>query len=472
MESTAVIVLAAGLGKRMRSSGPKACIETMEGLALVEHVLSAAARISPSKLVVVTGHQRELVEERVSRGAKSGLYSGKLVHFANQPEQLGTGHAVKCALPEIAGFKGTVVILYGDVPLIQSSTIERLINLHRAEKATISLITNRSIAPNKLGRIVRDKSSKYVERIVETVDCSPAELLIDELNSGIYAVDSAFLAPAVNALTTDNAQKEYYLTEIVGKASREGQIVQPVYHDDAAELQGVNTPVDLASVNEVLRQRRVEQLLSAGVVIVDPKTTHIGHNVSIAPGAVIGPNVQLLGSTEIESGVVIEGSAYLKDCKIAIDAVIRFGVRAESATIGPKSSVGPFAHLRPGTVLGCEVRVGNFVETKNSELKDGSKAPHLAYLGDTELGEKSNFGAGSITCNYDGQKKERTKIGKNSFIGSNSTLVAPVEIHDGAYVGAASIITEDVPADSLVITRAERVEKPGWAKKHRNTKSK
>jgi bifunctional UDP-N-acetylglucosamine pyrophosphorylase/glucosamine-1-phosphate N-acetyltransferase len=451
----------------MGSGRPKACVETQDRLSLVEHVLTSASALRADPTIVVTGHQRELVEERVLHGASLGHYSKATIRFAHQPEQLGTGHAVKCALPLLSGFKGTVVIVYGDVPLLMGQTFTALVDYHRRHRSILTLVTACSATPGSLGRVVRSPDGASVARVVEVKDCAPEELLIDEINAGLYAVDSSFLAPAIESLKNQNAQKEYYLTDIVARANQDKHKVLPFLHSDFNELQGVNTLYELASVNRSLRERRIKELILSGVTIVDPASVIIDRDVSVSPTAVIGPNVQLLGKTSVAAEVVIEGSAYLRDCDVRRSAVVKFGVRAEGAVIGENSSVGPFANLRSGTALGRGVRVGNFVETKNATLGDDAKASHLAYLGDCSVGDQSNIGAGTITCNYDGFKKEHTEIGKRAFIGSNSTLIAPVTIADGAYVGAASVISEDVPADSLVLTRAPRVEKEGWAKRRR-----
>jgi bifunctional UDP-N-acetylglucosamine pyrophosphorylase/glucosamine-1-phosphate N-acetyltransferase len=304
-------------------------------------------------------------------------------------------------------------------------------------------------------------------RIVETKDCNPEELLISEVNSGIFAVDLAFLKPAVEGLTNDNAQREFYLTDIVSRAVGEGQQVVAFPLGDPREAAGVNNLSDLHFVNSTLANRQIASLQSEGVHFVDPVSTFIDPQVTIAPGAKIGPNVQLRGETTIASDVVIEGSALLIDAKVAAQAEIRFGSRVEGAVIGEAASVGPFAHLRPGTTLGKHVRVGNFVEIKNSQLANGAKASHLSYLGDATIGAETNIGAGTITCNYDGYRKSKTEIGGGVFVGSNSCLVAPVNVGAGALIAAGSVITRDVPEDALALARAEQITKPGWAKKRR-----
>lgn len=460
MDKLAVIVLAAGLGKRMGSELPKVLAQTSEK-TLIQHVLVNALHLKPDLCVVVTGHKRELVEQEISRHFSE---HSKLIKFAEQEQQLGTGHAVKAALPALGNFKGTVLILYGDVPLVKVATLKSLLELHHKSKSTLSLLSFNLQQQNNYGRVVRDAQGKFVLKIIEAKDCSAEESKISELNSGIYAIETAFLAPAIENLKNHNAQSEFYLTDIVERASSEGQTVTALMHAQSEEFLGVNDRAELAMVNQVIMKRRIEDLIKAGVQVEDPATLYVDASVKIESGAKIGPNVQLRGATTIAAGVTFEGSAYVQDCKIEKDALIRFGVRMEESVIGSKASVGPFAHLRKGTLLGSDVKVGNFVETKNATLEHGVKAGHLTYLGDAAVGENSNIGAGTITCNYDGQKKHQTTIGKNVFIGSNSALVAPLKINDGAYVGAGSVITKEVAAESLTLTRSPLKVKAGWAK--------
>lgn len=464
MESIAVLVLAAGLGKRMGSDKPKAATVTGDGRALVEHVLTAAGALNPAKTIVVTGHKRKEVEEVILNGASSETYSKNSIVFVQQKELKGTGDAVRTALPELEGFVGTVVILYGDVPLIQADTLKALIEQHRKEKATVSVITGKTPNPGSLGRIVRDESC-FIEKIVEAADCGPDQILIEEINSGIYSVESSFLEPAVNDLKDSNAQGEYYITDIIERATSEGQTVFPFLHNNFEELMGVNTKFELAQVNRTLRRRALRKLIESGVEVEDFLTVFVDPEVEVAPGVVIGPNVQLRGATKIEAGVVIEGNSLLRDTTVGENALIKLSVRAEKSVIGAGAQVGPFAHLRPGSDLGEDTKVGNFVETKNAKLEKGAKASHLTYLGDCRVGEASNIGAGTITCNYDGYVKNHTDIGKGSFIGSNSVLVAPVTVEDEAYVGAGSVITKKVKGGSLTLSRAATLEVPGWVAK-------
>ena len=467
MDKLAVVVLAAGLGKRMGKDLPKVILKTRER-PLIQHVLTTANSLNPERIVVVVGHKRELVEETVSSGASEGLYPKEKIRYALQSSQKGTGDAVKAALPELEGFVGTVVILYGDVPITRVETLRSLIERHHADKATLSLVVLHSDQFTAYGRILRDDSG-HVSRIVELKDCSPLQVGIRELNPGIYAVDSSFLAPAVSELKNENAQKEYYLTDIVQRAAEEGQSISSIITADAGEVQGVNTPVDLEVVNRILRERQVLNLVNNGVIIEDSASLYLDPEVKIASGCVVGPQVQIRGKSSLKTGVKIEGCALIIDSEIEEEATIKFSCRIESSKIGKETQIGPFAHLRAGTILGEDVKVGNFVETKQAVLHNGAKASHLSYLGDCEVGKESNIGAGVITCNYDGVNKHRTKIGENTFIGSDTCLVAPVSVGDGALIGAGSVITKDVPKDALGLSRAPQTIREEWAAKRRES---
>ncbi|RIL06933.1 MAG: UDP-N-acetylglucosamine diphosphorylase/glucosamine-1-phosphate N-acetyltransferase [Proteobacteria bacterium] len=463
MENIAIVILAAGLGRRMESDLPKAAVKTADA-TLIEHVLHTASALNPRKIIVVTGHGREILEEVVRSSAH---YDSKLLGFAYQAKQLGTADAVKAALPELKGFTGTILILCADTPLIRTATLRALLDLHYGEKSTITLLTALLSDPKNYGRVVRESKSGHVQEIVEAKDCAPHQLAINEINVGIYAVDSSFLSPAIEAVENTNAQGEYYLTDIVAKAVKEGQRVAALRAGGEQEALGVNDLYDLALVNKVLYSRRAQAFAQNGVCFIDPCSVYIDREVQISQGASVGPQVQLRGTTTIGAGATIEGSAILKDCKVGAGAQVKFGVSAEGAVIGEKASVGPFVHLRPGTELGAEVKIGNFVETKKAKLARGAKASHLTYLGDCEVGENTNIGAGTITCNYDGYNKFETKIGKGVFIGSNTSLVAPITVEDGSTIGAGSVITKKVEKDSLAFTRPEQVSKAGWSKRKR-----
>jgi bifunctional UDP-N-acetylglucosamine pyrophosphorylase/glucosamine-1-phosphate N-acetyltransferase len=462
MEKLCCVILAAGMGKRMGGDAPKALSSTREK-PLIDHALDALAPLKPVKTIIVTGHKRELLEEYLKGSASASSHS---ISFSLQETQLGTGHAVQCALPQLKGFEGTVIITYADHPLFKSETLSLLCKYHVVKKATLTMVTFKAPVPNNYGRIVRDATQK-VMRITEAKDCSVEESLIEEVNSGIYAVDSAFLTPAIQALQNNNAQKEYYLTDIVEKAAKEGQRVEAFLLPDAEEAGGVNSPVELQGVNRILERRQVAALMQSGVLLDDPDSLFIDASVKVAPRAHIGPNVQLRGNTVIEEGVRLEGTQVIINSKIGKDTVVKLGSRIEDSVVGRRSSVGPFANLRPGTFLGEECRIGNFVETKNAQLSNGAKASHLTYLGDCTVGTDTNIGAGTITCNYDGYNKSKTTIGAGVFIGSNSALVAPLTIGDGALIAAGSTITKNVPVDALAVSRAQQEMKEGWASKRR-----
>lgn len=461
MDSIALIILAAGKGTRMGQELPKVLTTTAEK-PLITHVLDYGATLNPERIVVVTGYKQEAVESVILDSVPVAIKNR--ISFAFQQQQNGTGDAVRAALPHLSEFSGTVVILYGDVPLIKPQTLRDLVNTHNECKATITLISLKGDVSNAYGRIIRDDSGAIL-KITELKDCTTTEKFIDETNSGIYAVDSAFLEPAIESLSNDNAQGEYYLTDIIEKAVKEGQTVASLALFDQAEIQGVNTRVDLLHVNKSLQKRRIELLLQNDVVIEDPDSFFVDPGVAIGAGTRIGPNVLLRGATRVGSNVTIEGTACLIDTIVESNVLIRFGVRAESAHIGDASQIGPFAHLRPGTQLDAQVHIGNFVETKKARLHSGTKAGHLSYLGDCEIHKDVNIGAGTITANYDGVNKNSTTIGENVFIGSNSVLIAPINIGKGAFVGAGSTLSEDVPEKTLVLTRAARKEKKDWHRK-------
>lgn len=463
MEDICAVILAAGLGKRLGGDSPKAIAQTRSA-ALIDHVLEGLSVVKPKKTIIVVGHKRELLEKHLATSPAAQRHS---IQTVVQAEQLGTGHAVRCALPALEGCKGTVLLTYADHPLFTPETLSHFVAYHAFKKATLSMISFNAPPPNGYGRIVRGPKGE-VKRITEAKDCSPEELLIQEVNSGLYAVDSAFLKPAIESLENNNAQKEYYLTDIVEKAAREGQTVSAFLLGDAREAAGVNNHADLAFVNKVLAERQLNSLQESGVLFEDPSSCLLDAAVSIKPGAKIGPQVQLRGATTIAEGAILEGSSLIIDSVIGPRAHIKLGSRVEGSSIGADTSVGPFANVRPGTKLGSHVRIGNFVEVKNATLHDGAKASHLTYLGDCTVGEETNIGAGTITCNYDGYNKSKTTIGKDVFIGSNSCLVAPITIGDGSLVAAGSVITQDVPSDALALGRARQENKDGWAKKRRD----
>ncbi len=451
MSATHVVVLAAGKGTRMKSRLPKV-LHQAAGLPLIEYVLRNADSLAPASIVVIVGHGAEEVERTVL--ARPGL------SFARQEPQLGTGHALLQAESALRGRSGTVVLLSGDVPLLRAETLRRLIEHHTARGAAATVVTAVMDDPTGYGRIVREGGG--IAAIVEHRDASSDQRAIKEINSGIYAFDLAPLFDALREIGSSNAQGEYYLPDLVRIYRSRGLVVETMVLDDPVEISGVNSRKELADVAATLRQAKNEALMASGVTLVDPASAFIGPDVTVGADTIIHPGVHLEGRTEIGENVVIHSGVRIVDSRIESGAVINnFCVITESR-VGAGARIGPFAHIRPASDIGPEAHVGNFVELKKTSLGRGSKANHLAYLGDATIGEKVNVGAGTITCNYDGVAKHPTIIEDGAFIGSDSQLVAPVRIGRGAYVAAGSTITEDVPPESLAIARGKQVNKPGW----------
>jgi bifunctional UDP-N-acetylglucosamine pyrophosphorylase/glucosamine-1-phosphate N-acetyltransferase len=449
-----LVILAAGRGTRMKSAEPKV-LHRAGGLRLIEHVLRAAASLEPKTTVVVVGHLAERVEEVL--GKRLGL------RFALQQPQLGTGHALLQAEPHLAGASGTVVLLSGDVPLLRPATLAALIETHERTGAGATVLTARVQGPHEYGRIVRKDGR--IAAIVEHKDATPAEREIDEINSGIYAFALAPLFDALRSIGSANAQGEYYLPDLVRIYRGRGLNVETVMLEDSREILGVNSRRELADVTAMLKTNRNEELMAAGVSIVDPASVWIGPDVEVGRDTVIHPNVHLEGRTRIGEGCEINASVRIVDSTIDDGAVIHnFCVILESH-IRAGAQIGPFAHLRPLCDVGEGAKVGNFTELKKTTLGRGSKANHLSYLGDATIGERVNVGAGTITCNYDGRHKYPTVIEDGAFIGSDSQLVAPVRIGKGAYIAAGSSIVADVPAGALGIARSRQANKDGWVER-------
>jgi bifunctional UDP-N-acetylglucosamine pyrophosphorylase/glucosamine-1-phosphate N-acetyltransferase len=401
----------------------------------------------------VIGHEAERVRAAV---AETG------VRFVEQAEQHGTGHAIQCAAEAIAGYEN-VLVLSGDVPLIRPETIEQVWQVHQAERAAMTLLTAAPKDPTGYGRVMRKaKGSVDVEAIVEQKALTAEQAKVREINSGIYAFKTAPLLKHMGKLTTDNAHKELYLTDMAGLLRTAGERVVATQAAEAAEVLGANTIAELVALDATLRAATASRLMAAGVTIFKPETCVIDAEVEIAPDTVIEPFVQLLGRTRIGSDCLIRSYTAIENCTLGDQVLVRQSCVLEESTVGDEAKIGPFAHLRPGSEIGEEAHVGNFVETKKAKLGKGAKANHLTYLGDAEVGEKTNIGAGVITCNYDGVNKFRTQIGKGVFVGSDSTLVAPVSVEDGAYIGAGSCITKDVPAGALAVARGRQITKEGW----------
>jgi len=460
--NTTAIILAAGLGKRMRSSLPKV-LHPVAGLPMLAHVAQSALAAGCQSVVIVTAPDtgRRLRDVMTSRVGSDSLI------FVTQQERLGTGDAARVGLEAVKNSGGDVLILCGDAPLVSSSSMMSLMQASRGQ--TLSLLTAMVPDPAGYGRILRE--DEHVVGIVEHTDATPLQREIREVNAGSYACSAAFLERAVGELSGHNAQGELYLTDMVAMAAQlEGARAHVAA--DFTEVLGVNNRVQLARAEAVYRDRRVAQLMAEGVSFLEPSSIWIDHEVVIEPNAEIGPGVVLRGQTTIHSHAILEGPATLRDTQVHPNAYIYAYSYLEGATVGEEAKVGPFARLRPGAVLDKRAKVGNFVELKKTRLGKGAKAGHLAYLGDTEIGSGANIGAGTITCNFDGTYKHKTKISDNVFVGSNTTLVAPVSLGDGAYVAAGSVITKDVPGDALAFGRPRQANREGYASRLKNRREK
>jgi bifunctional UDP-N-acetylglucosamine pyrophosphorylase/glucosamine-1-phosphate N-acetyltransferase len=465
----AVAIMAAGKGTRLKSQLPKVLHE-VGGKALLEHVIRAALRVVPAgDVYAIIGHEAERVRAAMA-------HTG--VNFVLQAEQRGTGHALMVAREALAG-RGAgaeydhVIVLSGDAPLITPQTIARLLNFHLDERAAMTLLSADLENPTGYGRVLRKSArSAEVERIVEEKAASAAQKKIREINSGFYVFAVKELYGNIGKLSTANAHHEYYLTDMAEVLRQARQRVVAWKTENASEVLGGNTRAELADIDEKMRLAKCRQLMADGVTIFYSATCVIDADVEIAADTVIEPFVQLLGRTRIGTGCRIRSYSVIRDSEIGDGVTVRTGCVMEEARVSAGAVIGPFSHLRPGSEIGEGAHVGNFVETKKIKLGKGSKANHLTYLGDAEIGVGVNIGAGTITCNYDGVHKHMTVIGDGVFIGSDSTLVAPVRVGKGAYVGAASCITDDVPEDALAVGRARQVVKEGWAREKRDARGK
>ncbi|MGD0939375.1 MAG: bifunctional UDP-N-acetylglucosamine diphosphorylase/glucosamine-1-phosphate N-acetyltransferase GlmU [Terracidiphilus sp.] len=454
----AVVIMAAGKGTRLKSQRPKVLHE-IGGKPLLAHVIAAASQIAaPADIYVVIGHQAEKVRAAV---ASTGVL------FVEQTIQLGTGHAIQCAREAIAGYEN-VLVLSGDVPLIRPETIERLWQFHQAQQAAMTILTAAPEDPTGYGRIVRksnlwpDVIPSEVEAIVEQKALTPKQQSIREINSGIYAFKTAPLFGQLSKLTAENANRELILTDVAGLLAAAGERVVAIQARDAAEVLGANTISELVALDAMLRLATANRLMAQGVTIFRPESCVIDAGVEVAADTVIEPFVQLLGQTKIGADCLIRSYSVVEDCTLGSEVLIRQSSVLTGSTVADGAKIGPFAHLRPGSEIGENAHVGNFVETKKTKLGKGAKANHLTYLGDTEVGERTNIGAGVITCNYDGVDKYPTRIGTNAFVGSDSTLVAPVTVGDNAFIAAGSCVTRDVPEGALAVARGRQTNKEGW----------
>jgi bifunctional UDP-N-acetylglucosamine pyrophosphorylase/glucosamine-1-phosphate N-acetyltransferase len=458
MAETHVVLLAAGKGTRMLSRVPKV-LHRAAGLPLIEYVLRTADSLEPKTTVLVLGHQAD--EVRVALGARPGL------RFALQEPQLGTGHALLQAESPLAGATGTLVLLSGDVPLLTRDTVARLVGTHEEGAAAATVLTARVDRPNGYGRIVRRNGR--IDGIVEHKDATADERRIDEINSGVYAFDLAPLFDALRQIGSANAQGEYYLPDLVKIYRDRGLAVETVTVEDSREILGVNSRRELADVAAIINKQRNDALMEAGVTLVDPATIYVGPDVTIGPDTIVHPGVHLEGRTRIGAACEIHSGVRIVDSTLEEGVVINNFCVITQSTIARGARLGPFAHIRPQSSIGEGAHVGNFVELKKTALGKGSKASHLTYLGDATIGERVNVGAGTITCNYDGVAKHQTIIEDGAFIGSDSQLVAPVRVGQGAYVAAGSTITDDVPPEALAITRGRQINKEGWVGKKKRS---
>ncbi|MGV0722883.1 bifunctional UDP-N-acetylglucosamine diphosphorylase/glucosamine-1-phosphate N-acetyltransferase GlmU [Mycolicibacterium elephantis] len=458
----AVVVLAAGAGTRMRSDTPKV-LHTLAGRSMLAHALHAVAKVAPQHLVVVLGHDRDRVTPAVEQLATD---LGRTIDVAVQDQQLGTGHAVACgltALPE--DFAGTVVVTSGDVPLLDADTLADLIATHSAEPAAATVLTTTLPDPTGYGRILRTQDREVIG-IVEQADASPSQRAINEVNAGVYAFDIAALRSALSRLRSDNAQQEQYLTDVISIVRSDGQVVRAKHIDDATLVAGVNDRVQLAELGAELNRRIVAAHQRAGVTVVDPATTWVDVDVSIGRDTVVYPGTQLLGGTRIGGKCQIGPDTTLTDVTVGDNATV-VRTHGGQAVIGDGAAVGPFAYLRPGTVLGADGKLGAFVEVKNSTIGAGTKVPHLTYVGDADIGEQSNIGASSVFVNYDGENKNRTTIGSHVRTGSDTMFIAPVTVGDGAYTGAGTVVREDVPPGALAVSAGPQRNIEGWVARKR-----
>ena len=442
-----IVILAAGQGTRMRSALPKV-LHPVAGQSMLGHVIDTARALQPKSIQVVIGHGAEQVRQRLT---------GDDLSYVVQAEQLGTGHAVAQALPNLTAER--VLILYGDVPLIETDTLQRL--LHKVGPDQLALLTVELADPTGYGRIVRDAQGE-VQAIVEHKDASAAQRAIREGNTGILAVPGARIGEWLSRLSNSNAQGEYYLTDVIAMAVTDGLRVATEQPLDAMEVQGANDRIQLAELERHYQQRAARRLMAQGVTLRDPARFDLRGEVSVGRDVLIDVNVLLEGRVVIEDDVQIGPNCVIKDSVLRKGAIIKANSHLEGAEVGEGADCGPFARLRPGAVLGRKAHVGNFVELKNAVLGEGAKAGHLSYLGDAQIGARTNIGAGTITCNYDGANKFRTVMGEDVFIGSNSSLVAPLTLGDGATTGAGSVITEDVPAHNLGLGRGRQRNIDGW----------
>jgi bifunctional UDP-N-acetylglucosamine pyrophosphorylase/glucosamine-1-phosphate N-acetyltransferase len=460
MPPTHVVILAAGKGTRMKSARAKV-LHAVAGVRLIDYVLDAASTLSPASTTVVVGHQAETV--RAALSGRSGLT------FVVQEPQLGTAHALLTTAPALDGQAGTLVLLSGDVPLLRAETLANLVKRHQDAAAAATVVTAVVDTPAGYGRIVR--SGAQIAQIVEEKDATDEQRRIHEINAGIYAFALDGLFDAVRGIASDNAQREYYLPDLVSIFGERGRVVETVTVTNPAEILGINSRAELAAVGSLVRAAKNAELMADGVTLEDPATAYVQPHVRVGADSIIHPNVSLEGRTIVGAGCEIHSGARIVDSVIGDGATVLNHTVIVDSTVGEHASVGPFAHLRGGAALSKKAKVGNFVELKKTALGEGSKAMHLTYLGDAVIGERVNIGAGTITCNYDGVKKHVTTIEDGAFIGSDSQLIAPVTVGENAYVGTGTTVRENVPPGALAVSGGKQRNIEGWVKERRKRQS-
>ncbi len=453
------LILAAGAGTRMKSQKPKV-LHKICGKPMLQHVIDTAHELNVDQIVVVVGHGAERVQEAIEDN----------VDYVYQEEQLGTGHAVMQAKSFFENYKGNVLVLYGDTPFISAKTLQKFMEYHKENHLDATILTAKIEDPTGYGRIIRNKKGQ-IKAIVEHKDANAEQLKINEINSGMYYFKADLLCHALKQITNDNVQKEYYLTDAISILSQEEYNIGGYVAKDYTEVEGVNSRVQLAQGEAYMREKINKYWMNQGVTMIDPKTTYIQKDVIIGQDTILYPGVQLEGKTEIGENCMIGANSRIVSSRIGNHVEVQYSTILDSV-IKNRAKIGPYAYIRPNSEIGEDVKIGDFVEVKNSTIGNHTKASHLTYIGDAQVGENVNLGCGTVFVNYDGEKKHKTIVGDHVFVGCNANLIAPVKVKEGAYIAAGSTITDEVPAKALSIARARQVNKEGWVKKKRESKDK